>query len=86
MRRKEFDYDRLDGEVLLLLFCGCFGNLLANSWRLRSAASNRAVIALSSSFNFSFSCVSFITLLARFWTFSALYEVTVIPVLGNRWL
>lgn len=29
--RKEFDYDRLDGEVLLLLICGCFGNLLANS-------------------------------------------------------
>ena len=43
--------------------CSC---RFAISWRRRSAASSRAVIALSSSFNFSFSCVSFNTLLARF--------------------
>lgn len=47
----------------------CF---FANSSRLRSAASSLSVIAFSSAFNFSFSCESFNTFDARFWTFSTL--------------
>ena len=50
------------------LACACArAALSASSCCLRSAASNRAVIARSSACSFSFSCVSFRTLLARFW-------------------
>lgn len=46
----------------------------ANSFCLRSAASSLSFIARSSSCSFAFSCASFRTLLARFWTFCVLCE------------
>lgn len=50
------------------LACACSrAALAASSCCLRSAASNRAVIARSSACSFSFCWVSLRTLLARFW-------------------